>query len=84
MKRKIITRLFSFATDKFLRLHGWKPESKIEMTDSGAEIRILWAKTTTHPMKSYETKPTVVVNKCSTAEAIRRALGDQVMKVPAP
>jgi hypothetical protein len=76
MKRKLITRLFAFATDKFLRLHGWTPEGQ-QVTipiGGGFYTRAVWSKTTIHPKKSYEVTATTTTVKVSTAEAIRRTL----------
>jgi hypothetical protein len=74
MKRKLIIRLFAFATDKFLRLHGWTPEAQETEHLNGKAVRTVWVKMTVHPMKSFETTPTISTVKVSTAEAIRRTL----------
>lgn len=74
MKRKLIIRLFAFATDKFLRLHGWTPEAQEIEHLNGKAVRAVWAKTTVHPKKSFEVTATTSTVKVSTAEAIRRTL----------
>lgn len=74
MKRKLIIRLFAFATDKFLRLHGWTPEPQEVEHLNGKTVRTIWAKTTVHVRKSFEITATTSTVKVSTAEAIWRTL----------